>query len=328
MRWHHLPMFLFVITMLAVALGGAVRIHNAGESCPDWPRCFGSWGFDISEEEQGVWYDENPTEIDSRGDQHRYSTGDIFLEWSHRILTGLILGPLCILQWAVAFRRRARMPSVHKATAAALVLVIVQGALGALTVRYDNIHWSVAAHLVLALSLALSLLWAWIRWMEAEGVLPGWMKVATGPSLRTRLADMSLATLVVLVFGAFVASTPNANEACSVGSFSAWPLCQGSLFASLLENLQFAHRLAAVVVLGWLVWNLVGMERGTVRRLLHAGLGLYVLNLVLGGVYILTWDDGFIEALSLLHLLLGSTSFLCIAFAALLVRNASSEEEE
>ena len=35
-----------------------------------------------------------------------------------------------------------------------------------------------------------------------------------------------------------------------------------------------------------------------------------------------------IEALSLLHLLLGSTSFLCIAFAALLVRNASSEEEE
>ena len=38
--------------------------------------------------------------------------------------------------------------------------------------------------------------------------------------------------------------------------------------------------------------------------------------------------DGFIEALSLLHLLLGSTSFLCIAFAALLVRNASSEEEE
>ena len=37
---------------------GTIRIYDTGESCPDWPQCFGTWGFDVSEEDQGKWYDE------------------------------------------------------------------------------------------------------------------------------------------------------------------------------------------------------------------------------------------------------------------------------
>ena len=40
---------LVVITFLVIALGGLIRIYDAGESCPDWPTCFGTWGFDVSE---------------------------------------------------------------------------------------------------------------------------------------------------------------------------------------------------------------------------------------------------------------------------------------
>ena len=36
------------ITILVIAAGGVIRIYDAGESCPDWPTCFGTWGFDIS----------------------------------------------------------------------------------------------------------------------------------------------------------------------------------------------------------------------------------------------------------------------------------------
>ena len=133
--------------MIAVVLGGTVRIYDAGESCPDWPQCFGTWGFDISEEDQGIWYNETG-EYDSDGSAKRYTTGDIFLAWIHRFGTGIILGPLCILQWYLAFKRKESMPSVHTASAVALILVIVQGLMGMLTVRYDNIPWSVAAHLV------------------------------------------------------------------------------------------------------------------------------------------------------------------------------------
>ena len=324
-RLHHLPLVLFVITMIAISLGGAVRIHDAGESCPDWPQCFGTWGFDISEDEQGEWWEDNPDEIDSRGASHRYTSFQIFLEWAHRLVTGMILGPLCILQWYFAFKRKEKMPSVHRASVAALVLVIVQGAMGMLTVRYDNIHWSVAAHLALAMALAVSLLWAWVRWMAAEGVLPNWMKLERKHAIRLspRLYDLSLSTLAVLILGAFVSSTEGQNGACSVGSFDAWPLCNGSIFGSLIDNMQYVHRIAVAFVGFWLLWNLRGMERGTVRKLLHASIGIYFLNLLLGGAYILTANPDFIQTLSLIHLLLGSASFLCISFAAILTRNAS-----
>ncbi|MDP7328350.1 MAG: COX15/CtaA family protein [Candidatus Thalassarchaeaceae archaeon] len=322
-RLHHLPFALFVLTLIAVALGGAVRINDAGESCPDWPQCFGTWGFDISEEDQGIWYNDTG-EYDSDGSAKRYTTGDIFLEWIHRFVTGILLGPLCILQWYLAFKRKEKMPSVHKASIAALVLVIVQGAMGMLTVRYDNIAWSVAAHLILAQALALALLWAWIRWMDAEGILPNWMKLQrkSAIQMRPRLYDLTLSTLVVLVLGAFVSSMEGQNGACSVGSLDAWPLCNGDLFA-FAHNMHFVHRFAVVIVGGWLLWNLRGLERGTVRRMLHACIGLYILNLLLGGVYVLTATSGFIEILSLFHLLIASASFLCIGFAALLARNAA-----
>ena len=43
---------LIVLTFLVIAVGGLIRVSDAGESCPDWPTCFGTWGFDISPEEQ------------------------------------------------------------------------------------------------------------------------------------------------------------------------------------------------------------------------------------------------------------------------------------
>ena len=148
---------------------------------------------------------------------------------------------------------------------------------------------------------------------------------------RPRLYDLTLSTLVVLVLGAFVSSSEGQNGACSIGTFEAWPLCNGSIFAPLIDNIQFAHRLAVIFVGAWLLWNLRGMERGTTRRMLHACIGIYALNLLLGGAYILTANPTFIKSLSLLHLLLGSASFLCIGFAALLARNiaiASTLAEE
>ena len=45
-----LPLMMLVFAILIISFGGAIRIHDAGESCPDWPKCFGTYGFDISEE--------------------------------------------------------------------------------------------------------------------------------------------------------------------------------------------------------------------------------------------------------------------------------------
>ena len=58
-----LPLMMLVFAILIISFGGAIRIHDAGESCPDWPKCFGTYGFDISEEEQEAYWEENPDEI-------------------------------------------------------------------------------------------------------------------------------------------------------------------------------------------------------------------------------------------------------------------------
>ena len=319
--------------MISIVIGGTIRINDAGESCPDWPKCFGSWSFDVSEEDQTTWYLEHPDEIDSDGIGKTYSTFEIFIEWIHRLVTGLILGPLCIIQWVIAFRKREDLPDVHRASLMALGLVIFQGALGYLTVKYDNIHWSVAAHLFGSMALSVALLWAWIRWMEADRALPHWMRLNHTYSIRIkpRLYDLSISTLIVLLLGSLVAAVENANQACSVGTFSAWPLCQGGIMpsaASMASHLHTTHRFAVLFIGAWLIFNLVRIgrdERTVIRRFLHAGVGLYVLNVLIGGIYILSWNStrGFIEHLSLFHLLLGSLSFLSIAFAALLATNAS-----
>ncbi|RZD38209.1 MAG: hypothetical protein CXT71_07020 [Methanobacteriota archaeon] len=90
------------ITFVVIMLGGIVRVYDAGESCPDWPTCFGSFGFDVSEADQEAWWDANPDDIDSRGSLHRYTSFEIFTEWFHRLIAGSILGPLVLLNWWLA----------------------------------------------------------------------------------------------------------------------------------------------------------------------------------------------------------------------------------
>ena len=33
---------MIVITVIVIGIGGTIRIYDAGESCPDWPTCFGT----------------------------------------------------------------------------------------------------------------------------------------------------------------------------------------------------------------------------------------------------------------------------------------------
>ena len=44
-----LPLVLLGMALVIIVAGGTIRINDAGESCPDWPQCFGTWGFDISD---------------------------------------------------------------------------------------------------------------------------------------------------------------------------------------------------------------------------------------------------------------------------------------
>jgi len=330
---------LIVLTILVISMGGMIRIYDAGESCPDWPTCFGTWGFDISEEEQGEWWDENPDEADSRGSGHRYSSFQIFTEWFHRLLAGAFVGPLVILNWFLIRKESWRSPRVRGISSMTLGLILWQGAIGWLTVKMDNENWSVAIHLGSALAFLMSLIWLWMEIRRDEEELPDWISFdpLIGLKWRKWVGILSISTLITLFSGVYVSTTPGANYGCGVdGMLDSWPLCNGMLVQDI-ENWelqsQIVHRWlvsmvgAMLALSSYKIWKDCehGQSGVALRNWIWASTATYFGNGLLGASYIISWDSGsFSEYLSLAHLMVATVSFTILATAWLGVTVMSS----
>lgn len=119
--------------MALVAIGGATRVMEAGLACPDWPLCYGSL---LPGQRMNL---------------------QVFLEWFHR-LDAFLAGIGLIGLLAFSLLRRALLPAwLPLGAALALILVAVQGMLGALTVTRLLEASTVTAHLTTALLLVLLL---------------------------------------------------------------------------------------------------------------------------------------------------------------------------
>ena len=56
------------------------------------------------------------------------------LEWIHRLIAGVLVGPLVLVLAVLTFRHRRRRPDLAFAGGGLVLLLLVQGALGGLTV--------------------------------------------------------------------------------------------------------------------------------------------------------------------------------------------------
>lgn len=313
------------LTVIVIGLGGLIRIYDAGESCPDWPLCFGTIGFDISEEEQEAWYIENPDEVDSRGSGHRYTTFQIFTEWFHRILAGLVLGPLVILN---RYMLRGGEEKVKFASTLTVVLIVWQGAIGWLTVEMDNLHWSVALHLSSALAFTMSMFWLWLTLTRTEDGLPEWLRFdySISKKWKVRVGLLSLGAFVSIFSGTFVSTTPGANFGCGVdGLPDSWPLCNGKIVDSVedvVAQSQIIHRwfvglmLIALIFASYSIYN-EQSGNNVLRNWIWGSTFLFFVNTSIGAIYVLSWDleEGFFEFLSLVHLMMASLTFVTMAIS-------------
>ena len=313
------------LTVIVIGLGGLIRIYDAGESCPDWPLCFGTIGFDISEEEQEAWYIENPDEVDSRGSGHRYTTFQIFTEWIHRILAGLVLGPLVILNW---YMLRGSEEKVKFASTLTVVLIVWQGGIGWLTVEMDNLHWSVALHLSSALAFTMSMFWLWLTLTRTEDGLPGWLRFdySISKKWKVRVGLLSIGAFVSIFSGTFVSTTPGANFGCGVdGLPDSWPLCNGKIVDSVedvVAQSQIIHRWFVGLMLIALIfasYSISNEQSGNnvLRNWIWGSTFLFFVNTSIGAIYVLSWDleEGFFEFLSLVHLMMASLTFVTMAIS-------------
>ena len=335
-RSHLIPFGLALIAFLIITTGGWIRINGAGESCPDWPTCFGTWGFDITPEEQGEWWEENPDEVDSRGGNHRYTTYQIFTEWAHRGLVGII-GILVAYSHYTAWSLRDQIGNkVYRIHFVSSVFLIMQAVLGYVTVDLDNAPWTVSLHLFMALIFTVSLLTVGFVWWEKQEGLPDKLRVdKISEKLAKYIWYMCIIVLVQLMIGAYL-STSYHRAACDVGFYKGWPLCQSSILPTLEQFgiiLNYGHRVSAVIVGGLLLYlereanKEFKNSKSIVRTMLKTAGIIYFVNIILGGLYVITAVDGsFLGWLSLMHLLVGVCVFLTLATTHLLI-NISIKEK-
>lgn len=161
------------VTLVLIAVGGAVRATDSGLACPTWPGCFSGGDF-LPPADLNVW-----------------------LEHGHRLIAGAV-GLLVAAQavWAIArYRHRAEIlwPSVVAATA-----VVVQALLGAFVVWLQLRAELVTAHLGLAMAVVGCLLFV--------AVAANRPRVAASPDLRVARTSLAVAglTLVQILVGGHV----------------------------------------------------------------------------------------------------------------------------
>jgi heme a synthase len=250
-----------VLTYSLIVLGAWVRATGSGLACPDWPTCYGHWV---------PLPGEIPADVG-------YSYLQVMLEWVHRLIAGVILGPLILVIGLLGWQARAEQPRMPAYAGALVVLLLIQAGLGGVTVLDQNSPWSVALHLGTALVL-LSVL---CLIFERAGQAP---HPASAPA-RTLSGVVWLIALGAMVSAAMVTKT-GASLACTT-----WPLCDGALVPDLGDpqvRLHFTHRLLALGVgLGVMALAIAARGEPLVRPLAWLALALVAVEIALGAAVVL-----------------------------------------
>jgi heme A synthase len=206
----------------------------------------------------------------------------------------------------------------------ATVLLVMQAVVGYVTVDLDNAPWTVALHLFMALMFTTSLMAVGLLWWQNQTGLPDYL-TAGNEKILNIIWYMMLFILIQLLIGAFLSSGYH-RGACGVGMWNGWPLCHGKIIPALTQFgtiIQFVHRISAILIAGLLFWGRQWIRdndgKSMLTVLIDFSLGFYILNLGIGGLYLISAGDGeFPGWVSLLHLLIGTVTFLVIAWAYLI----------
>lgn len=152
---YRLVVLMTVMTLFLMGIGSATRVMEAGLACPDWPLCYGEL---IPKQQMNL---------------------QVFLEWFHRLIA-TSMGLFAIALTGLAWVWRVHVPKGWPVLASfSLVLVIIQGILGGLTVTELLRFEIVTAHLGTGLLFfcTLVILTAWLnpyQGVGTAGCLKGW----------------------------------------------------------------------------------------------------------------------------------------------------------
>lgn len=240
-----------------VLFGAFTRLSDSGLGCPDWPGCYGS----VSPAGAQAQIQAAQTVMPTGPVTH----GKAWVEMVHRYLAGsvgfLILS-LCVSSWVLRWRRPGAVAAATPWWATlTLIWVIVQGAVGALTVTMKLFPVIVTLHLMLALGLLGLLAWQAQSYQYRPLALPRGFESAAWVLLVLAALQMALGGWVSTNYAVLACNTfPQCQGSWWPGmdfgqAFTLWrPLghqADGALLGfDALTAIHWAHRLGAALVLG------------------------------------------------------------------------------
>jgi len=288
------------LTYALIVVGGVVRTTASGDACPDWPLCYGQV---IPPFQLRIW-----------------------IEWTHRLVTSLVYTSVLALVIWVSLRYRAEK-LIFRGAWLAFFLLIFQIVLGGLVVILQLPPALVGIHLANALLIFAALLAVTLT----ASTSPQGSSIAvpaagsfgpastSDPRLR-RLIVLSAAAVYVLIFsGSVVVGTG------SSGDCAGWPLCNGGFLpaggtphvsrtavgeagsldpAGVGDAINLTHRYFAAAVGVLLFYTLSETLRRyranrLLRRAAHTAVGLFGVQIVIGGINVLTQFTPFWNSLHL-----------------------------
>ena len=278
-------------TYFLVLVGGLVRITGSGQGCPDWPTCHGS--------------------LIPSFDEHT------LIEYSHRLTASIVSFLIIALALGVliwARRRRHVIPMVI-----AIVLLIIQIILGAITVLYDLPQPIITAHLGTALAIFGTIIIVAVLLRNNAPAVAGAFKSAR------RFARLTLTT-TILTYGLLLSgSNVRGNSADLV--CPGWPLCgRDNIPASVMSlvEINLFHRVVAGIVGLFIIATIIYAWRRRREAPRQAAIAiaaaiLFAIQVTVGALIVLLGAPPVTEGF---HLAFGTAVWGCtVALAAIAYRD-------
>jgi protoheme IX farnesyltransferase len=296
-RLFRLALATAVATFALILLGGVTATHRSGSGCADdWPLC----------------------------DGRPYPPFDAIavVEYLHRV-TAVSVALLAVLTAAAAWRTAGAARSTRLASAAGVVLIAIQGALGLLDARWDLPSGVATAHLGLAVLFFAATLGTTVFAAAGRGA-PAWLaelapRIGAFDRVFARVAALAAVMTFLLILSGGVSGGRDGALACD-----AWPWCTaGSVVPGERSDqtwIELSHRSVALIgaaTVSAVFWQ--AMRRPVARaarRMAEVALGLTVVELLIGGAYVVTSGSALLDTAHLAAATLLWAAMLGVALAA------------
>ncbi len=293
----------------AIFIGGLVRASGAGLGCPDWPKCFGSWLPPTS-----------AAALPAGFDSSQFNEVKMWIEYINRFV-GIITGLLIVAVGILSFRYLKNKPSVFWCSAAAIVMVALEGWQGGDVVLSGLNEWTISMHFWLAIGILFALIYAVCK--TAEQHLNIYFKsdkihrVVFGISL----VLLSL-TILQMVLGTQIRSSVDAIIQADLPS-GVWISQAGPMF-NVHRSFSWTIFLAGGVLMA-LAWRKTDSK--LLQKIAVVVMGAIILQILLGaGLYYLAVPSVFVILHTLAAAILISVEFTLILSVGFSFKKAHSSE--